>query len=471
MLVFLQNNIETLARLRLQLQDIIAAEESAFRATVDDFNRRISVLYAELQAVVFQEKQAHQAAAASARAAQNQPVEPQAQLRPQAVTFIPVQTPTHPPQQPLPPAPSIPNATPKIPDVAAVLAEESSVETASSPTNHLHMLFPVPQQIFAQPTPVSEPAAPAEELSLTPPPIPSNPENLTSKIEDTLPEKKEDPSGKKPSLGNNSESLIDPSQPIAAPVAASNGKATNIDSNSKNKAGKAAQRAGSRNNHTNNKQRGRSTQTGFEDILEGRYGKTKSQKGSRNTSPHQSIGGESTNNGNSTPPEIHKEEEFPSLGSGGMLPTGPPATAWGANSQIASKLQQAPWPAHAAATRPEKSVLTNVEEAEIVGGLRVSSDAGSDMESRRRVRRRTFELKDFDVQKRREVNVAEGLELHLNVLSPEEEAGVVAEIESWIEAGKAGELRGRTFSAPKKWMPGKGRVTIQFGCCYNCKFS
>lgn len=30
-----------------------------------------------------------------------------------------------------------------------------------------------------------------------------------------------------------------------------------------------------------------------------------------------------------------------------------------------------------------------------------------------------------------------------------------------------GLLRGRTFSAPRKSMKGKGRVTIQFGCCYN----
>lgn len=33
--------------------------------------------------------------------------------------------------------------------------------------------------------------------------------------------------------------------------------------------------------------------------------------------------------------------------------------------------------------------------------------------------------------------------------------------------GRAGQLLGRTFSAPKKWLPGKGRVTMQFGCCYN----
>lgn len=33
--------------------------------------------------------------------------------------------------------------------------------------------------------------------------------------------------------------------------------------------------------------------------------------------------------------------------------------------------------------------------------------------------------------------------------------------------GKQGRLRGRTFSAPRKWARGKGRITCQFGCCYN----
>ena len=30
-----------------------------------------------------------------------------------------------------------------------------------------------------------------------------------------------------------------------------------------------------------------------------------------------------------------------------------------------------------------------------------------------------------------------------------------------------GKLRGRTFTAPRKSMKGKGRITVQFGCCYN----
>ncbi|KAL1215564.1 RNA demethylase ALKBH9B [Cardamine amara subsp. amara] len=34
------------------------------------------------------------------------------------------------------------------------------------------------------------------------------------------------------------------------------------------------------------------------------------------------------------------------------------------------------------------------------------------------------------------------------------------------DKGRKGELQERTFTAPHKWMRGKGRVTIQFGCCY-----
>ena len=35
------------------------------------------------------------------------------------------------------------------------------------------------------------------------------------------------------------------------------------------------------------------------------------------------------------------------------------------------------------------------------------------------------------------------------------------------ESAVQGYFKGRTFSAPRKSMRGKGRVTIQFGCCYN----
>lgn len=67
----------------------------------------------------------------------------------------------------------------------------------------------------------------------------------------------------------------------------------------------------------------------------------------------------------------------------------------------------------------------------------------------------------------RSTNVVAGLELHTGVLSAEEQAQMVETIERWVVQGKAGEMRGRTFSAPKRTLPGKGRITCQFGCCYN----
>ena len=66
----------------------------------------------------------------------------------------------------------------------------------------------------------------------------------------------------------------------------------------------------------------------------------------------------------------------------------------------------------------------------------------------------------------RETNVVAGLELHRGVLTAEEQAQMVSTIEGWVALGQAGQLRERTFLAPRKSMAGKGRVTVQFGCCY-----
>ena len=33
--------------------------------------------------------------------------------------------------------------------------------------------------------------------------------------------------------------------------------------------------------------------------------------------------------------------------------------------------------------------------------------------------------------------------------------------------GDDGALMGRTYSAPRKWRRGNGRITVQMGCCYN----
>ncbi|KFK40171.1 hypothetical protein AALP_AA3G339700 [Arabis alpina] len=65
------------------------------------------------------------------------------------------------------------------------------------------------------------------------------------------------------------------------------------------------------------------------------------------------------------------------------------------------------------------------------------------------------------------VNVLDGLELHTGVFSAVEQKRIVDYVYQLQEKGRKGELKECTFTAPHKWMRGKGRVTIQFGCCYN----
>ncbi|KAL8098082.1 hypothetical protein AgCh_031012 [Apium graveolens] len=65
------------------------------------------------------------------------------------------------------------------------------------------------------------------------------------------------------------------------------------------------------------------------------------------------------------------------------------------------------------------------------------------------------------------VNIVDGLELHTGVFSAAEQKRIVDFVYEHEEMGKNGKLKARTYTAPQKWMRGKGRVTIQFGCCYN----
>ncbi|KAE8668898.1 hypothetical protein F3Y22_tig00112281pilonHSYRG00042 [Hibiscus syriacus] len=65
------------------------------------------------------------------------------------------------------------------------------------------------------------------------------------------------------------------------------------------------------------------------------------------------------------------------------------------------------------------------------------------------------------------VNILEGLELHEGIFSAAEQKRIVDHIYLLQEMGRKGELKERTYTAPQNWMRGKGRVTIQFGCCYN----
>ncbi|KAF8101124.1 hypothetical protein N665_0210s0059 [Sinapis alba] len=73
----------------------------------------------------------------------------------------------------------------------------------------------------------------------------------------------------------------------------------------------------------------------------------------------------------------------------------------------------------------------------------------------------------FEKVKGRRVDILEGLELHTGVFSAAEQKRIVDHVYELQEKGRKGELQERTFTAPHKWMRGKGRVTIQFGCCYN----
>ncbi|KAJ1435009.1 Oxoglutarate/iron-dependent dioxygenase [Sesbania bispinosa] len=78
--------------------------------------------------------------------------------------------------------------------------------------------------------------------------------------------------------------------------------------------------------------------------------------------------------------------------------------------------------------------------------------------------------KDFTCIERvngRDINVLQGLELHTGVFNVMEQNKIVECIYRLQWRGKQGKLRDRTYSEPRKWMRGKGRVTIQFGCCYN----
>ncbi|KAM1529116.1 RNA demethylase ALKBH9B-like isoform X1 [Malus sylvestris] len=65
------------------------------------------------------------------------------------------------------------------------------------------------------------------------------------------------------------------------------------------------------------------------------------------------------------------------------------------------------------------------------------------------------------------VNILDGLVLHTGIFSAAEQKRIVDCVYELQEMGRKGELKARTYTAPQKWMRGKGRVTMQFGCCYN----
>ncbi|KAL7002005.1 mRNA N(6)-methyladenine demethylase [Sarracenia purpurea var. burkii] len=112
-------------------------------------------------------------------------------------------------------------------------------------------------------------------------------------------------------------------------------------------------------------------------------------------------------------------------------------------------------------------------EISLNGGLGGVSSLGLNGLSEEQKRIRFAQIsrkKDFSHIERidgRARNVPQGLELHTQVFNAEEQKEIVDCVYSLPRMGHNGQLRARTYSEPKKWMRGKGRVTIQFGCCYN----
>ncbi|KAG2705374.1 hypothetical protein I3760_05G050200 [Carya illinoinensis] len=115
-------------------------------------------------------------------------------------------------------------------------------------------------------------------------------------------------------------------------------------------------------------------------------------------------------------------------------------------------------------------------DSEIIANDRVSrvlsgADNGLSEEKKEHIRiSQVDRKKDFVYIDRidgKRTNVLQGLELHTRVFNTEEQKEIVECIYELQRKGQRGLLRERTYSEPRKWMRGKGRVTLQFGCCYN----
>ncbi|XP_020582885.1 uncharacterized protein LOC110026331 [Phalaenopsis equestris] len=88
-----------------------------------------------------------------------------------------------------------------------------------------------------------------------------------------------------------------------------------------------------------------------------------------------------------------------------------------------------------------------------------------ELERMSRVRKQEFEF--YEEIRGKSVNILEGLELHTGVFSERDERRILDCVFDLRDRGRAGLLMEKTYSEPQKWMRGKGRITIQCGCCYN----
>ncbi|KAK4847065.1 hypothetical protein QYF36_025085 [Acer negundo] len=116
---------------------------------------------------------------------------------------------------------------------------------------------------------------------------------------------------------------------------------------------------------------------------------------------------------------------------------------------------------------PDSEILLN----DGLSGGSSEGDGGLSEEQKERIRfSQVVRDKDFVHVERidgRAKNVIQGLELHTKVFNAEEQKRIVEYVYNLQHKGRKGQLRERTYSEPRKWMRGKGRVTIQCGCSYN----
>nr|KJB43346.1 hypothetical protein B456_007G195400 [Gossypium raimondii] len=191
-----------------------------------------------------------------------------------------------------------------------------------------------------------------------------------------------------------------------------------------------------------------------------------------------------------------KDEDTNSLGSwkdegnGFSEPIGEASTSSGVAS--ASPLFQTPVPRQSWADMAQEDELEEVEEEEeeeqlvsesskrivsltaSTGELRISKVVEKpklSRDQRESIRFMNVKRKKgficFERVNGKFVNILEGLELHEGIFSAAEQKRIVDHVYMLQEMGRKGELKERTYTAPHKWMRGKGRITIQFGCCYN----
>lgn len=124
------------------------------------------------------------------------------------------------------------------------------------------------------------------------------------------------------------------------------------------------------------------------------------------------------------------------------------------------------WNSAAAKVPIEKTVSVNGSSNGNVVGENKSRSPSDDSKRMSQVGKKK-DFVCFENINGKQINVLQGLELHTRVFNDEEQKEIVEYVYSLQRMGQSGKLRDRTYTEPRKWMKGKGRATIQFGCCYN----